>query len=215
MSKQKQKKSMMVLAMFMTFIAMGVFVAGLIRAGELEPTAPPGPTMKTLNEIPPTWSQTLSPASERFELVLNNEAVLDKETGLVWARDANWIATNRPEADHDGTAGDGMVIWEHATMWCRWCIIGNRMGWRLPSVEELTSLMDLSESNPVLPSGYSTFFDNVQSNFYWTSTTSESDTNYAWYVHMGGPVSTYNKSWDLFVWPVRGGSGPILVPHTP
>lgn len=40
-------------------------------------------TMKTLDQIPPTWSHTM-PAAQRFEVVFDGEAVLDKETGLVW-----------------------------------------------------------------------------------------------------------------------------------
>ena len=83
----KKKKLMVVLVIFMAFIATALFLPNNLRCGSLEPTAPPGPTMKTLDEIPPTWSQIL-PASERFVLVMGDEAVLDKETGLVWAKNA-------------------------------------------------------------------------------------------------------------------------------
>ena len=35
------------------------------------------------DKYPPSWYQILS-ADKRFVLVMNDEAVLDKETGLVW-----------------------------------------------------------------------------------------------------------------------------------
>src|SRR5687768_10756564 len=38
-----------------------------------------------VNRLPPAWSEILPPAT-RFSLVLNNAAVLDRETGLVWER---------------------------------------------------------------------------------------------------------------------------------
>lgn len=197
----KQKRSMLVLAIFMAFIAMVMFLPRLTKAGQLEPTAPPGPTMKTLDEIPPTWSQTL-PASERFVLVLNDEAVLDKETGLVWARDAD--------------LAQGTKAWASAVIYCRNLSIGNRKGWRLPTAEELASLVDPSQSGPALPPGYSSFFNNVQSNYYWSSTTYEGYTGHAWNVYMDiGTVGASQKTSTYCVWPVRGGSGPILVPHTP
>ena len=198
---RKQKKSILVLAVITAFVATGFFLPKLIGAGELEPPAPPGPTMKTLDEIPPTWSQIL-PASERFVLVLNDEAVLDKETGLVWARDAN-IANDIQE-------------WEEAVLYCRNLNIGNRKGWRLPTVEELASLVDPSQSNPALPIGYDSYFSNVYSGGYWSSTTSESNIYSAWCVLMDdGDVYSAYKTFSYYVWPVRGGSGPILVPHTP
>lgn len=199
---KKTKKSILVLAIITAFFAAGVFLPKLIRAGELEPSAPPGPTMKTLDEIPPTWSQIL-PVSERFVLVLNDEAVLDKETGLVWAKDAN-------------LAG-GQKEWGDAVTYCRNLNIGNRKGWRLPTVEELASLVDPSQSNPAIPNGHP--FVNVQSNIYWSSTTHEGPyTAQVWTVNMNnGDLSRWHKldSGGTFVWPVRGGSAPILVPHTP
>ena len=171
-------------------------------AGSLEPSAPPGPTMKTLDDIPPSWSQII-PASERFVLVLNAQAVLDKETGLVWAKNAN--------------LAQGGKTWEEAVAYCRNIEIGNRKGWRLPTVEELATLVDPANSSPPLPTGHP--FDNVRSNFYWSSTTFESDTRFAWnvsmisgYVGTGGHYKTYD---GFYVWPVRGGSGPALIAHTP
>jgi hypothetical protein len=54
-----------------------------VQAGSLEPAGPPASTMKTLDEVPPTWSQTL-PTAVRFVAVLGGAAILDRETGLVW-----------------------------------------------------------------------------------------------------------------------------------
>ena len=190
MSQEKQKKLIIVLVLFMAFIVMAVFVPGQIRAGSLEPTAPPGPTMKTLDEIPPIWSQALSPASERFELVFNKEAVLDKETGLVWAKEGSASRMN----------------WADAISYCYTLAIGNRMGWRLPTVDELTSLLDPSQSSPALPPGYSAFFDDVETTGYWASTTGASSTEIAWGVNFfSGSVYTGIKSLDGYVLAVRSG----------
>ncbi len=205
---RKQKKSILVLAVITAFVATGFFLPQLIGAGELEPPGPPGPTMKTLDEIPPTWSQLLpaddgDPAncgSSRFDCVMGGEAVLDKETGLVWARDANIYGTKQ---------------WVNAVTWFRNGNIGNRKGWRLPTVEELSSLLDIipGGSQP-FPSGHP--FENMTNDYYWSSTPCESSTDKAWAVGMGnGGVNTFPKDSYYYMWPVRGGAGPILVPHTP
>ena len=168
----------------------------------MEPTAPPGPTMKTLNEIPPTWSQTFDNASERFELVLWDQAVLDKETGLVWARNANIANTFMP--------------WDNAVRSCYNREIGERKGWRLPTIEELATLVDPHSTNPALPPGFSSFFDNVQNSCYFSITTNTYHPDIVWAIHMtDGSVIEETKSYNCYVWPVRGGSGPILTPHSP
>jgi hypothetical protein len=148
--------------------------------------------MKTLDQIPPTWSQKLD-ASERFELVLDDEAVLDKETGLTWARNANL---------------DGTKSWQDAINYCANLTISDRKGWRLPTREELASLLDISQTIPALPIGYD-IFSNVQSNYYyWSSTEYEGDSSKAWYVYMGlGHVRNDSKNLaGTYVWPVRGGN---------
>lgn len=184
-----QQKSILFLAIVTAFMAAALFLPGVVSAGDLEPSAAPGPTMKTLDEIPPTWSQKL-PASERFELVFDDAAVLDKETGLVWAKDAN-------------IAGETKT-WLNAILYCRRLNIADRKGWRLPTVEELASLLDMSQSSaPYLPSGHP--FENVQSS-YMSSTQYEVGSESAWNVNMNnGHVFSSLKLADCSVWPVRGG----------
>jgi len=47
----KQEKSILVLALIAAFVAMALYVPGVIVAGDMEPSAAPGPTMHTLDEI--------------------------------------------------------------------------------------------------------------------------------------------------------------------
>ncbi|MBI4490502.1 MAG: DUF1566 domain-containing protein [Deltaproteobacteria bacterium] len=86
--------------------------------------------------------------------------------------------------------------------------VGGRIGWRLPTIEELASLVDPNnpDGNPDLPAGHP--FDNVQSSSYWSATTLANDTGNAWFVFFGnGSVGFGDKTSSLFVWCVRGGQG--------
>jgi hypothetical protein len=77
----------------------------------------------------------------------------------------------------------------------------------------LFSLVHDGYYNPALPNTAGTGqgtagdpFTNVQSNVYWSSTTSALDAAYAWTVTMGyGSVYGYFKANGSYVWPVRGG----------
>ncbi len=75
----------------------------------------------------PSWHQSL-PAAERFVEVLSNTSVLDRETGLVWQK-----ATN-----------DETYTWYKAQDYCYKAAIGGRKGWRLPTIDELATLIDKS-----------------------------------------------------------------------
>ncbi len=144
--------------------------------------------------VPPAWSQKL-PASQRFQLVLDNQAVLDKETGLVWERSPSTTTMN----------------WYAAIYHCYNKVVGGRGGWRLPTVEEYMSLVDRTQGPPTLPAGHP--FLNVQSDWYWSATTDAIFTSSAWPVGFGdgtvgfsGAVSAA-KYLNYFVWCVRGGHG--------
>ena len=79
------------------------------------------------------------------------------------------------------------------------------MGWRLPSLHELSSLVDPSvvDPGPRLPVGHP--FTNVQVAFYWTATVRSDDQAIVWGVNLreGTLIGDGNSSQHLS-WCVRG-----------
>lgn len=128
----------------------------------------------------------------RFSVLsqFNNKAVLDKETGRVWEQSPSTSAGN----------------WFNALSHCYQLEVGGRKGWRLPTIEELASLVDTSQSSPALPAGHP--FSNVQSSDYWSATTFATSSSFALGVDFfDGDVGFDDKSDSFFVWCVRGGQG--------
>jgi hypothetical protein len=151
--------------------------------------------LQNANNALPLWSQTL-PASTRFELVLGGVAVLDKETGLVWEQ----------------SPSEKKEQWFVALNKCFGLTKGNRLGWRLPTIEELSSLIDPTQSNPALPSGYP--FGNVHYGVdeAYFSITNFPMQNFDVYVRtfnsaVPGLVAVGKTTTELFYWCVRGGHG--------
>ena len=138
----------------------------------------------------PAWAQQL-PVATRFVVLTNwgSNAVLDKETGLVWEKS--------PQA--------APATWNDARVACANKPVGNRKGWRLPSVVELSSLIDRSVSpGPTIPAGHP--FVGVQSAGYWSATTNAASPPFARLVNVGnGLVGGAVKTDSLQVWCVRGG----------
>src|SRR5688500_2382610 len=91
-------------------------------------------------KVPVTWTDATNP---RFAVYRPPDAaragtrdlVFDRETGLVWARNAKLSAA---------------LSWLDANTTTRELKLGCKMGWRLPSVAELSSLLDPTQSNPAL-----------------------------------------------------------------
>jgi hypothetical protein len=159
------------------------FTTFAVIAAHAQTTAP-GPYYAT-----PSWDQKIT--TGRFVVLSNwnNEAVLDRETGLVWERSPDPSTSN----------------WFAALSYCLEINTGGRRGWRLPTVQDLLSLVDDSASNPSLPGGHP--FTNVQS-LYWAATTQASNSAQARSVGFNfGKVFVGDKqsSNQIAAWCVRGG----------
>ncbi len=112
----------------------------------------------------PSWDQTM-PASTRFIVLtnMNGEAVLDRETGLVWWR--------MPTPD--------LATLFAAQFNCARSTVGGRRGWRLPAASELLSLFDpAATAPPFLPAGHPFLAFPARSLTLWTSTARLGDTLY-------------------------------------
>ena len=139
----------------------------------------------------------------------NNQAVLDRETGLVWERSPLAPCTNPLFCV---VIDNGGRNWSDAQLHCNNIVaVGNRRGWRLPTVQELASLGDADPANtssPRLPPGSP--FTAIQSGIYWWATTDADNTAAAWFVDFFSGLSGRNDSKVgglHFVWCVRGGQG--------
>ena len=140
----------------------------------------------------PAWSQKLT--TNRFVILANwnGEAVLDRETGLVWERAP------------DPTRHE----WVFAHFYCNQLTVGGRKGWRLPSLAELASLIDPSVAfpGPALPPGHP--FSPGSSGIHWSASTGGSGPNAAWGMSFAaGDVGNFVRSGVFNVWCVRGGAG--------
>lgn len=151
-----------------------------------------------------SWDKQLA-ASRRFVVLdaFQSAAVLDKETGLVWQRSL--------DRNNDGIISVAdRVSWYQAFEVCRNLERGNRKGWRVPTIEELSSLIDPSTVAPALPTGHPFDFSSDLPLGIWSATT------YALSPALALAVSAYDGNYfqtDKTLTPyqhvlcVRGGSG--------
>ncbi len=172
-------------------LALGLLAGVALTAGLAQAVDALGPYYAL-----PSWDRNM-PVANRFVVLTNwgSQAVLDKETGLVWERSP--LITTHP---WDLSAGFS----KSALVQCTSRTTGGRKGWRLPSVHELASLVDPANSNPSLPTGHPF---TVLSSGYWSATALAVDPTRAWFVlFFAGDESTGAKSNGLLAWCVRGGN---------
>jgi hypothetical protein len=136
---------------------------------------------------------TAMTTAQRFVILpaLNNDGVLDKETGLVWEK-----SPQTPSAR-----------WSVARRTCVEKEVGGQKGWRLPSLSELQGLVDpsIAPPGPTLPPGHP--FQTVQSAVYWSETRVGENPSGAWAIHfgLGGGAVFINWAHAVQVWCVHSG----------
>ena len=167
-------------------LALGLLAGTALTAGPAQAASGVGPFYPE-----PAWDRKIAPIN-RFLILTNwaSQAVLDKETGLVWERSPDSTPSN----------------WFNARFACTNKTVGNRKGWRLPSFPELVSLVDPANSTPSLPTGNP--FEGVQSALYWSAASFPESPSLAWGVHFGnGGVNVIGKTVTITIhaWCVRGG----------
>lgn len=185
-------------------IGMGAVIGGSLWAGMLDPPSSavsndtPTSTMRPLDELHGAWSQKFScetqQSCERFISVLDDEAVVDKETGLMWERSPD----------------PGLQAWQGSLGVCYGRQVAGRKGWRLPTIEELLSLGEFSNgSNQFPPAGHPFTLGNtlqfrsattIGDSATWTVIRSSSESD-------PGTISTVSMVIPLSAWCVRGGHG--------
>jgi len=122
-----------------------------------------------------SWDKQF-PNQNRFRLLgqFGNAAVFDQETGLVWEKSPSsnlqpWSLRN-PDTAH---------------ILCNVKAVGNRLGWRLPTIQELGSLLDTTQSQPPLTPGHPFVLTPAQqTGQFWSATTAATDpvsSNSAWF----------------------------------
>ncbi|MFA4971315.1 MAG: DUF1566 domain-containing protein [bacterium] len=116
---------------------------------------------------------------ERFQAT-THATIRDTSTGLEWRTD---YATD--------------LSWDEAMTYA--AKLGD--GWRLPTIEELVTLIDFKQVAPASE------FPDQPSEWFWSSSLPRAaSTSYAWYVHFNnGSVDFYDKTRRSHARCVRGG----------
>lgn len=122
---------------------------------------------------------------DRFT-VPDEDCVLDASTGLMWSRE------NVP---------GGRMNWAKAKEACAALKLGGFTDWRLPTIQELLTLVDYERHEPAI----NTDFFACESSWYWTSTPAHSSPgDCAWYVLFNGGDSDWaSQGSDRYVRAVR------------
>jgi hypothetical protein len=141
----------------------------------------------------PAWSRLLSAdggcESQRFECVMGDLAVLDRETGLVWERAPGLYSA-------PGS-------WEAGTRQCAARQTGGRLGWRPPSVAEGISLVDPGLAD--LPAGHPFQIAPAVESVFFVTQTAENATFGSFFSRSGSVIAASKSNIATHgLWCVRG-----------
>lgn len=130
--------------------------------------------------------------------VANADVILDNTTGLRW------------QDNEDAKFKE--LTWKAAIDYCESLSLCSHDDWRLPSINELQSIVDRTRDHPAIALEFTHVNSALFSQYYWSSTGLTSDENRAWSVGFAGGVSgssskikTGGSDTELLVRCVQGG----------
>ncbi len=94
-----------------------------------------------------------------MQYITQNSEIIDNQTGLIWQRD---VQNN--------------LTYEQALELAERVALETGLAWRVPTVEELSSLLDRTRSFPA------SAFPDMPSDWFWSSTPDVGTADYAWSV---------------------------------
>jgi len=126
----------------------------------------------------------INPNSMNF--VKKGDVVIDKDRKLMW-QDDKAVINNK-------------MNWQEARKYCKNLNLAGFSDWRLPTIQELSTIIDLDRYNPAIAKE----FKNVRSEWYWTNTSYADDSSNAWtFYFKNGDDDDYGKDNNYYVRCVR------------
>lgn len=117
----------------------------------------------------------------------HDSIIVDTRSSLIWQDDI--------------AAKNTKMVWKEAVKYCENLSLEGYDDWRLPSYDELLSIVDYDRSDPSIMSS----FENTVPLYYWSSSQSVDDPDKAWHVSFRlGYTDRYNKSFEYYVRCIRG-----------
>jgi len=111
-------------------------------------------------------------------LLMATTSKLDDKTGLIWQDDQN--------------VSENSFTFDEANAYCQDLKVDGFRDWRLPTIREAYTIIDLTRNRPALKNGFTVRDDGR----YWTSTLFAKDSKkMAWYISFSyGEAEPYKKS---------------------
>ena len=124
------------------------------------------------------------------ELVGSRMVRADAPMGRYTTPAAGTVYDTRTRLTWQQNVDPNTYTWAGATMYCKDLALAGG-GWRLPSVKELVTLVDVGQKSPAIDR---TFFPNTPSDYFWTSSPLAGDPSFAWFVNF---LNGYSSTSDV------------------
>lgn len=140
----------------------------------------------------------------------SSNCIIDNLTGLEWVRDLNLVAINSAVAGSSTTWQNALNSITTANAGAGYC---GHTDWYLPTVNELSSLLNAGQTSPAGWLNTEGFINVSVGSSYWSSSTLSADNSGKWVVFFSsGNIDKTTSTNTRNVWPVRQHASIITAP---